>query len=508
MSNARQLVDEDIFAARRLPVPEGKFVTPKDCAGLVVVLQSETVPQFLEGVVGHQASPSYGGLIQVYRRGMGEEYNPRNPTEVGCVKGWQKEALRNRQHAWAASLHDGNLSTLLSLLMPMLFPPSRVRVAGEGINMLWEVSYPRMKSLGRMFNEGSYSLKVNSLGQFQICSTGDSTDGFVVGERPKLRECVKQDCRNIENCSNSLMSNGCHHIEMMTMSGKIGIQLIDDGVNDLEGHNGSAILLPWYLAIATTYLITSMKLFLEDMEVHGSPSIPRMSPAMLVTDAAFNEVNYLTEEQRQQRKVENEQNTNKRIQGEIDKLINDYSDEFYINIASAAGLIVGITTCYRFPAPHWTLIILEFFVSLVLVMILIIGVCSLLFGKIARKWNAKRLAGALSRRFPHDFPTMVFERLEQHNNEITKMACKLLRRSRAPATIPALGPEEAHPSPGSVNQIRHEEAEPAGNNHNASPVVFKFSCPHCGQHLSAMDSFAGLEANCPTCNGKFIVQSS
>ena len=479
-------MDEDIIAARRCAVPQGKFVTPENCAGLVVVLQS-------------------GGLIEVYRRGMGKEYNPRNPKEVCRINGWQKDALRNRQHAWAASLHDGNLSTLLSLLMPMLFPPSRIRVAGAGNNMLWDVSYPCMKSLGRMFNQGSYALKVNSLGQFQICSTGDSTDGFVVGERPKLRDCVKQDCRNIESCSNSLMSYGCHHIEMMTASGKTGIQLIDDGVNELEGHKGSAFLLPWYLAIATTYLINSMMRFLEEMEVKGSPRAQRTSPALMVTDAAFNEVNYLTEEQRQQSKAENEQNTKNRIQGEIDKLINDHLDEFYSNIATPAALLVGIATCYRFPAPHWTLIILEFFVAVVLVAILFMGVCSFLFGNIARKSNAKRLAGALSRRFPLGIPSMVFERLEKHNNEITKMACKILRQSRAPATIPGLGTAEAHTSPGGANQIRHEEAEPAIN---ASPVAFRFSCPHCGQHLSAVDSFAGLEVNCPTCNGKFIVQSS
>jgi len=34
----------------------------------------------------------------------------------------------------------------------------------------------------------------------------------------------------------------------------------------------------------------------------------------------------------------------------------------------------------------------------------------------------------------------------------------------------------------------------------------KFECPHCQQSIEADDEWAGLTANCPTCNGSFVVQ--
>jgi len=34
---------------------------------------------------------------------------------------------------------------------------------------------------------------------------------------------------------------------------------------------------------------------------------------------------------------------------------------------------------------------------------------------------------------------------------------------------------------------------------------FKFSCPNCGQHLSAEDNMAGLEAECPTCTTTLVI---
>lgn len=33
----------------------------------------------------------------------------------------------------------------------------------------------------------------------------------------------------------------------------------------------------------------------------------------------------------------------------------------------------------------------------------------------------------------------------------------------------------------------------------------KFSCPHCQQHISADAGYAGLQINCPSCNGSLIV---
>lgn len=37
--------------------------------------------------------------------------------------------------------------------------------------------------------------------------------------------------------------------------------------------------------------------------------------------------------------------------------------------------------------------------------------------------------------------------------------------------------------------------------------TFKFSCPHCGQHISATSDFVGSEASCPSCNNAFVVPS-
>lgn len=36
-----------------------------------------------------------------------------------------------------------------------------------------------------------------------------------------------------------------------------------------------------------------------------------------------------------------------------------------------------------------------------------------------------------------------------------------------------------------------------------SEVEYKFSCPHCGQHISANEFFAETEVNCPSCAGSF-----
>jgi DNA-directed RNA polymerase subunit RPC12/RpoP len=34
---------------------------------------------------------------------------------------------------------------------------------------------------------------------------------------------------------------------------------------------------------------------------------------------------------------------------------------------------------------------------------------------------------------------------------------------------------------------------------------FKFSCPHCGQHIEADESMAGMAAACPTCSRQLVV---
>ncbi len=34
---------------------------------------------------------------------------------------------------------------------------------------------------------------------------------------------------------------------------------------------------------------------------------------------------------------------------------------------------------------------------------------------------------------------------------------------------------------------------------------FKFSCPHCGQHLAAEEAWAGSQIECPTCHSRIIV---
>ncbi len=33
----------------------------------------------------------------------------------------------------------------------------------------------------------------------------------------------------------------------------------------------------------------------------------------------------------------------------------------------------------------------------------------------------------------------------------------------------------------------------------------KFSCPHCQQHIQADTGYAGMQLNCPSCNGGFVV---
>jgi len=33
----------------------------------------------------------------------------------------------------------------------------------------------------------------------------------------------------------------------------------------------------------------------------------------------------------------------------------------------------------------------------------------------------------------------------------------------------------------------------------------KFSCPHCGQHISAEPNYAGMEIGCPACKGSLVV---
>lgn len=37
---------------------------------------------------------------------------------------------------------------------------------------------------------------------------------------------------------------------------------------------------------------------------------------------------------------------------------------------------------------------------------------------------------------------------------------------------------------------------------------FKFSCPHCGQHIEAGADYAGLEINCPACGGALVVSGA
>ena len=33
----------------------------------------------------------------------------------------------------------------------------------------------------------------------------------------------------------------------------------------------------------------------------------------------------------------------------------------------------------------------------------------------------------------------------------------------------------------------------------------KFSCPHCQQHIQAESGYAGLQINCPACQGSLLV---
>ena len=40
-----------------------------------------------------------------------------------------------------------------------------------------------------------------------------------------------------------------------------------------------------------------------------------------------------------------------------------------------------------------------------------------------------------------------------------------------------------------------------------SPAQFKFSCPHCGQHISVTTDYVGTAGSCPTCNNELTVPS-
>jgi hypothetical protein len=39
----------------------------------------------------------------------------------------------------------------------------------------------------------------------------------------------------------------------------------------------------------------------------------------------------------------------------------------------------------------------------------------------------------------------------------------------------------------------------------AAAGIFKFPCPHCGQRISTTPDQVGTDANCPTCEGPFVV---
>jgi DNA-directed RNA polymerase subunit RPC12/RpoP len=41
----------------------------------------------------------------------------------------------------------------------------------------------------------------------------------------------------------------------------------------------------------------------------------------------------------------------------------------------------------------------------------------------------------------------------------------------------------------------------------ATSEVFKFSCPHCGQHIAAEASHVGMESQCPACGGRMLVSA-
>ena len=36
----------------------------------------------------------------------------------------------------------------------------------------------------------------------------------------------------------------------------------------------------------------------------------------------------------------------------------------------------------------------------------------------------------------------------------------------------------------------------------------KFACPHCQQHIAADAGYAGLQINCPACNGSLVVPAA
>lgn len=70
--------------------------------------------------------------------------------------------------------------------------------------------------------------------------------------------------------------------------------------------------------------------------------------------------------------------------------------------------------------------------------------------------------------------------------------------SKVPPPLPIRFPTRRPKQPSAVKPAVPIVPAPA-------PSKFKFSCPHCGQHISATAEYVGTDANCPTCEAGFVV---
>ena len=51
-------------------------------------------------------------------------------------------------------------------------------------------------------------------------------------------------------------------------------------------------------------------------------------------------------------------------------------------------------------------------------------------------------------------------------------------------------------------------SEDSSSDARGSAELFKFSCPHCQQHISSEDDVSGCEVECPECGERFVVQQT
>ena len=56
-----------------------------------------------------------------------------------------------------------------------------------------------------------------------------------------------------------------------------------------------------------------------------------------------------------------------------------------------------------------------------------------------------------------------------------------------------------------LQAAEEREREKQQKQTSSKEMEFKFSCPHCGQHIAATHEYIGVQANCPTCSQPFEV---